>query len=126
MRVFDELEEKFDIVMWFFMVFGFERNGFFFEVVEFFRRMVMFFYVSFDWVILIILVFVCMKLFDLKFGRCVYGFVMWRGFEKDLFLVNLLLNCYVKLGVFKEVVYLFKVMAEKDVIFWSIVIVCYV
>lgn len=126
LRVFDELEEKPDIVTWSSMVSGFERNGFPFEAVEFFRRMATSSHVSPDRVTLITLVSACTKLSDSKLGRCVHGFVMRRGFEKDLSLVNSLLNCYAKSGAFKEAVHLFKVMAEKDVISWSTVIACYV
>ncbi|CAG7881906.1 unnamed protein product [Brassica rapa] len=126
LRVFDELEEKPDIVTWSSMVSGFERNGFPFEAVEFFRRMATSYHVSPDRVTLITLVSACTKLSDSKLGRCVHGFVMRRGFEKDLSLVNSLLNCYAKSGAFKEAVHLFKVMAEKDVISWSTVIACYV
>ncbi|CAN6981122.1 unnamed protein product [Brassica oleracea var. botrytis] len=126
LRVFDELEEKPDIVTWSSMVSGFERNGFPFEAVEFFRRMATSYHVSPDRVTLITLVSACTKLSDSKLGRCVHGFVMRRGFEKDLSLVNSLLNCYAKSRAFKEAVHLFKVMAEKDVISWSTVIACYV
>ncbi|CAH8385696.1 unnamed protein product [Eruca vesicaria subsp. sativa] len=125
LRVFDELEKP-DIVTWSSMFSGFERNGFPFEAVECFRRMTTSSDVSPDRVTLITLVSACTKLSNSKLGRCVHGFVMRRGFEKDLSLVNSLLNCYAKSRAFKEAVDLFKLMVEKDVISWSTVIACYV
>lgn len=125
LRVFDELENP-DLVTWSSMVSGFERNGFPFEAVELFRRMSISSHVCPDRVTLITLVSACTKLSDSKLGRCVHGFVMRRGFQKDLSLVNSLLNCYAKSRAFKEAVHLFKMMAEKDVISWSTVIACYV
>ncbi|VVA96050.1 unnamed protein product [Arabis nemorensis] len=125
LRVFDELEKP-DIVTWSSMVSGFEKNGFPFEAVEFCRRMAMSSDVSPDRITLITLVSACTKLSNSRLGRCVHGFVMRRGFEKDLSLLNSLLNCYAKSRAFKEAVNLFKMMAEKDVISWSTVIACYV
>ncbi|KAG2295326.1 hypothetical protein Bca52824_041995 [Brassica carinata] len=125
LRVFDELVKP-DIVTWSSMVSGFERNGFPSEAVEIFRRMATSSHVSPDRVTLITLVSACTKLSDSKLGRCVHGFVMRRGFEKDLSLVNSLLNCYAKSRAFREAIHLFKIMGEKDVISWSTVIACYV
>ncbi|KAF8091463.1 hypothetical protein N665_0445s0048 [Sinapis alba] len=125
LSVFDELENP-DIVTWSSMVSGFERNGFPFEAVEFFRRMATSSHISPDRVTLITLVSACTKLSNSKLGRCVHGFVMRRGFDKDLSLVNSLLNCYAKSRAFKEAIHLFNVTAEKDVISWSTLIACYV
>lgn len=125
LRVFDELEKP-DIVTWSSMVSGFEKNGFPSDALEFFRRMAMASDVTPDRVTLITLVSVCTKLSNSRIGRCVHGFVMRRGFEKDLSLLNSLLNCYAKSRAFKEAVSLFKMMAEKDVISWSTMIACYV
>lgn len=125
LKVFDELEKP-DIVTWSSMVSGFEKNGFPFEAVEFLRRMAMASDVSPDRVTLITLVSACTKLSNSRLGRCVHGFVMRRGFAKDLSLLNSLLNCYAKSRAFKEAVNLFKMMAEKDVISWCTLIACYV
>ncbi|KFK37623.1 hypothetical protein AALP_AA3G007300 [Arabis alpina] len=125
LRVFDELEKP-DIVTWSSMVSGFDKNGLPFEAVEFLRRMVMSSDVSPDRVTLITLVSACTKLSNSRLGKCVHGFVMRKGFEKDLSLLNSLLNCYAKSRAFKEAVNLFKMMEEKDVISWSTVIACYV
>lgn len=125
LRVFDELEKP-DLVTWSSMVSGFEKNGSPFQAVEFFRRMAMASDVTPDRVTLITLVSACTKLSNSRLGRCVHGFVMRRGFSKDLSLVNSLLSCYAKSKAFKEAVSLFKMMAERDVISWSTVIACYV
>ncbi|ESQ49979.1 hypothetical protein EUTSA_v10022009mg [Eutrema salsugineum] len=125
LRVFDELDKP-DIVTWSSMVSGFEKNGFPFEAVEFFRRMAMALDVFPDRVTLITLVSASTKLSNSRLGSCVHGLVMRRGFEKDLSLLNSLLNCYAKSRAFKDAVTLFNMMAEKDVISWSTVIACYV
>ncbi|OMO77445.1 hypothetical protein COLO4_25161 [Corchorus olitorius] len=123
-KVFKEFEKP-DVVLWTSMVSGYEQNGCFEEAVAFFSEMVMEKGVDPGHVTLVSLVSACAKLSNLKLGRSVHGFVIRRGFENELCLVNALLNLYAKTGFVKAAEILFRRMAGKDVVSWSSMIGCY-
>ncbi|XP_021297663.1 putative pentatricopeptide repeat-containing protein At3g01580 [Herrania umbratica] len=124
LKVFEEFEKP-DVVLWTSMVSGYEQNGCFEKAVAFFSRMVAEEGVEPDRVTLVSLVSACAKLMNLKLGRSVHGFVIRRGLENNLSLVNALLNLYAKTGVVEVAENLFRRMVGKDVVSWSSMIGCY-
>ncbi|EOY03390.1 Tetratricopeptide repeat (TPR)-like superfamily protein, putative [Theobroma cacao] len=124
LKVFEEFEKP-DVVLCTSMVSGYEQNGCFEKAVAFFSRMVTEESVEPDRVTLVSLVSACAKLMNLKLGRSVHGFVIRRGFEKNLSLVNALLHLYAKTGVVEVAENLFRRMVGKDVVSWSSMIGCY-
>ncbi|KAK8278234.1 hypothetical protein V6Z11_D09G029100 [Gossypium hirsutum] len=123
-KVFNEFEKP-DVVLWTSMVSGYEQNGYFEKAIAFFSRMVLEEGVDPDRVTLVSLVSACAKLMNLKLGRSVHGFVVRRGFESELSLVNALLNMYAKTGIVKVAEILFRMIEVKDVVTWSSMIGCY-
>ncbi|XWS40840.1 hypothetical protein CRYUN_Cryun17cG0030600 [Craigia yunnanensis] len=105
LNLFKEFEKP-DVVLWTSMVSGYEQNGCFEKAVTFFSRMVVEEGVDPDRVTLVSLVSACAKLMNLKLGRSAHGFVIRRGFENDLSLVNAFLNLYAKtaLHLFNEMI----------------------
>ncbi|KAA8548153.1 hypothetical protein F0562_004586 [Nyssa sinensis] len=125
LRVFEEYSQP-DIVLWTTMVSGYERNGDPEEALAFFTRMAMVECVTPDTVTLVCVVSACAQLLNLKHGRSVHGFVIRRGLDTVLSLVNAMLNLYAKTGSVNAAAKLFRKMEEKDVISWSSMIDCYV
>ncbi|XWS44271.1 hypothetical protein CRYUN_Cryun15aG0030400 [Craigia yunnanensis] len=123
-KVFKEFEKP-DVVLWTSMVSGYEQSGCFEKALAFFSRMVVEEGVHPDRVTLVSLVSACAKLMNLKLGRSVHGFVIRRGFENELSLVNALLNLYAKTGFVKVAENLFRRIEGKDVVSWSSMIACY-
>ncbi|KAE8718232.1 putative pentatricopeptide repeat-containing protein [Hibiscus syriacus] len=123
-KVFDEFEKP-DVVLWTSVVSGYEQNDCFEKAVAFFSRMVVEEGIDPDRVTLVSLVSACAKLMNLKLGKSVHGFVIRRGFENELSLVNALLNLYAKTGIVKAAEDLFKMIEGKDVVTWSAMIGCY-
>ncbi|KAK9272823.1 hypothetical protein L1049_003201 [Liquidambar formosana] len=124
LKVFEEFPRP-DVVLWTSMVTGYEQNGNAEEALKFFSQMVMMERLNPDPVTLICVVSACARLSDLKDGSCIHGFVIRRGFDTDLCLVNSLLNLYAKTGSIKIAANLFRKMPEKDVISWSSMVACY-
>lgn len=69
-----------------------------------------------DLVMLVRVVSACAQLLNCKLGSCVHGFVIRRGVDIDLSLVNSLLNLYAKTGPVEIAAKLYRRMPEKDVI----------
>ncbi|XP_022741652.1 putative pentatricopeptide repeat-containing protein At3g01580 [Durio zibethinus] len=124
LKVFKEFEKP-DVVLWTSMVSGYEQNGCFEKAVAFFSRMVVEEGVDPDRVTLVSLVSACAKLINPKLGRSVHGFVIRRGFENELSLVNAILNMYAKTGFVKVAENFFRRIEGKDVVTWSSMIGCY-
>ncbi|KAK0590312.1 hypothetical protein LWI29_025307 [Acer saccharum] len=124
LKVFEGFSRP-DVFLWTSMVTGYEQNGLPEEAVAFFHQMVMLENVNPDRVTLVSLVSACAQLCSVKFGRCVHGFAIRRGFVSDLSMVNSLLNLYAKARSMKNAVNLFKKMPEKDVVSWSSMVACY-
>ncbi|KAK8710199.1 hypothetical protein V6N13_145536 [Hibiscus sabdariffa] len=123
-KVFNEFEKP-DVVLWTSMVSGYEQNGYFEKAVAFFSRMVVEEGVDPDRVTLVSLVSACAKLMSFKLGKTIHGFVIRRGFENELSLVNALLNLYAKTGSVKLAEKSFRMIQGKDVVTWSSMISCY-
>ncbi|GMN51345.1 hypothetical protein TIFTF001_020489 [Ficus carica] len=124
LRVFKEFSQP-DVVLWTSMVTGYEKNGYPEEALRFFSQMVMVEGLNPERVTLVSVVSACSQLPNFKLGSCVHGFVIRRGFECDLSLVNSLLNLYAKTGSIKFATNVFRKMPEEDVISWSSIIACY-
>lgn len=114
LRVFKEFSGP-DVIMWTLMA-GHEQNGCPEEAIAFFSQMEMAEHVNPDLVMLVSVVSACAQLLNYKLGSCVHGFVIRRGFDIDLSLVNLLLNLYAKTGSVEIAAKLYRKMPEKDVI----------
>ncbi|XVE83845.1 hypothetical protein DITRI_Ditri16bG0120400 [Diplodiscus trichospermus] len=123
-KVFKQFEKP-DVVLWTSMVSGYEQNGCFEKAVAFFSIMVVDEGVHPDGITLVSLVSACAKSMSLKLGKSVHGFVVRRGFENELSLVNSLLNLYAKTGHVKVAENLFRRIEGKDVVSWSSMIACY-
>ncbi|KAM6571244.1 hypothetical protein CsatA_015324 [Cannabis sativa] len=123
LQVFKEFSMP-DVVLWTSMVTGYEQNGYPEEALIFFSQMVMLEGLNPDRVTLVSVVSACAQLSNFKLGSSVHGFVIRRGVNTDLSLVNSLLNLYAKTGSVKSATSLFNRMPEQDVISWSSIIAC--
>ncbi|KAK9118035.1 hypothetical protein Scep_016128 [Stephania cephalantha] len=123
LRVFERFSKP-DVVLWTSMVTGYQQNGNAVDALSLFLRMMSGGDVSPDPVTLVSVVAACGQLEILNAGRCVHGFVVRRGFDYDLALVNSLLNFYAKTGFVGYAQNLFRGMVRKDVISWSCMMAC--
>ncbi|KAG9159957.1 hypothetical protein Leryth_005706 [Lithospermum erythrorhizon] len=64
----------------------------------------------------------CKELHDLVHGRIIYSYIEKLGYQKDLFLMNLVVHLYASCGDFDAARMLFDQMVEKDVVTWNIMI----
>ncbi|KAL7094874.1 hypothetical protein ACP275_11G132100 [Erythranthe tilingii] len=122
--VFEEFIEP-DAVLWTTMITGYEQNGEPIHALKFFARMATNRGVLIDPITLVSVVSACAKIFDLKLGRSVHGYIFRMGYENVVSLSNALLNLYGKTGSVNAAAKLFKKMEEKDVISWGSIISCY-
>ncbi|KAG2714655.1 hypothetical protein I3760_03G037800 [Carya illinoinensis] len=124
LRVLEDFSRP-DVVMFTSMVSGYEQNGFPEEAIAFFSRLVTVECLNPDSVMLVSVVSACSQLLNFKLGSCVHGFVIRRGFDAELSLVNSLLNFYAKTGSIRIAANLFRRMPEKDIISWSSMVACF-
>lgn len=124
LRVLEDFPRP-DAVMFTSMVSSYEQNDFPEEAIAFFSRLLMVECIYPDPVMLVSVVSACSQLLNFKLGSCVHGFVIRRGFDSELSLVNSLLNLYAKTGSISIAASLFRRMPQKDIISWSSMVACY-
>lgn len=124
LQVFKEFSLP-DVVLWTSMVTGYEQNGNPEDALGFFSQMVLVEGLSPDKVTLVSVVSACAQLSNFKLGSSIHGFVVRRGFNNDISLLNSLLNLYAKTGSINFASNLFRRMLDHDVISWSSIIACY-
>ncbi|XP_011626246.1 putative pentatricopeptide repeat-containing protein At3g01580 [Amborella trichopoda] len=115
-----------DVVLWTSMVTGYEQNGQFDEALNFFSLMQERGPRP-DTVTLVSALSACTQCErNIKDGKCFHGYIIRRGFETDLPLINALLNFYAKSGSMKLSKKVFDNMNERDVVSWGAMINGYV
>ncbi|KAL0381754.1 UNVERIFIED_CONTAM: putative pentatricopeptide repeat-containing protein [Sesamum angustifolium] len=122
--VFEEYSVP-DTVLWTTMITGYDQNGEPIQALDVFAQMAMRKGVVLDPITLVSVVSACAQMFNLRAGRSVHGYMIRVGFDRELSLLNALLNLYGKTGSVTAAAKLFKKMEEKDVISWGSMISCY-
>ncbi|CAJ1947822.1 unnamed protein product [Sphenostylis stenocarpa] len=123
-KVFTEYPKP-DVVLWTSIITGYEQSGSPELALSFFSRMGVLEQVSPDPVTLVSAASACAKLYNFNLGRSVHGFVIRKGFDTRVCLVNSMLNMYGKIGSIKSAANLFGQMSNKDIISWSSMVACY-
>eukprot|EP01018_Ginkgo_biloba_P006084 Gb_02808 [translate_table: standard] len=122
-QVFDKMSRR-DLVLWTVMISGYAKNGYDNEALAVFYQMQLAGVTS-DLVALVSVLSACTHLGALQQGKCIHDYIIRRGFESDVNVVNALIDMYAKCGNIEIARQLFDKMSKRDVISWSAMIAGY-
>lgn len=105
------------------MIVGYVKKGYCLEVMKVYYKMVGD-GIEFDEYVVLGFLVCCGRLFDVRFGKGVYGWIERRkfGFSSNLILWNVVLDMYFKCREFGFVKRVFDMMVKKDMCFWNIMV----
>lgn len=121
LKVFDELPERDDVVIWNAMINGFAQFGEIEKAIEVFRRMVENGVVPSRFSVTGILSVFAMA-GEICSGRVIHGFVVKMGYDSGIAVSNALIDMYGKCKCVMDAVVVFDSMVEKDIFSWNSII----
>lgn len=120
-RLFEEIPEK-NAFSWNGLIGGYVRNGFFLEVLDAFKMMLIDGNVLPNDVTLVTVLTACARLGALDLGKWVHVYAENNGYKGNVYVGNALIDLYAKCGMIKDAVDVFKSMSKKDLISWNTII----
>lgn len=99
-RLFDKMMER-NLISWTVMISGYAQCGYYFESLKLFREMRLE-NLRPDEVVLLAALSACVDVAECQFGRSIHGLIVKYGMIVEGFLVNALINLYVKFGQVDE------------------------
>ncbi|KAK1424823.1 hypothetical protein QVD17_20161 [Tagetes erecta] len=120
--VFSDMVFK-DIVSWNTMIGGYSKNSLPNEALDLFTKMQR--EITPDNVTMTCILPACASLAALNKGREIHGHILRKGLTSDLYLVNTLVDMYVKCDRLFIAKSLFDLMTVKDVVTWTVMIAGY-
>ncbi|WOK91402.1 pentatricopeptide repeat-containing protein [Canna indica] len=119
--VFDEMACR-DVVTWNAMISGYARVGLFYDAVNLFKIMRLGYEILPTEATLVSLISGCGCSDSLKDGQTLHAHSIKLGFERNLFVLNVLLEMYVNCDCLGRACQLFNRMEVKDAVSWSTMI----
>ncbi|WCJ42225.1 Tetratricopeptide repeat (TPR)-like superfamily protein [Euphorbia peplus] len=118
LKVFDEMPER-NIVSWNTLIAGLGKRGEMLEALDVFRRMQSEGGVGFSWVTITTILPICARLSALAHGKEVHAQIVKSKKDPDVFVLNSLIDMYMKCGVFDYGIRLFRSMMIKNLTSWN-------
>eukprot|EP01018_Ginkgo_biloba_P019097 Gb_21401 [translate_table: standard] len=122
-QVFDKISQK-DVISYNAMVAGYSQNGYDDEAFKLFRLMQLA-HMKPDPVTLASVLLACTHLAALQQGKEIHDCMIRSGFDSDIFVLNSLIDMYVKCGSIGMARKVFQKMSQRDVVSWNAIIACY-
>ncbi|CAH9080625.1 unnamed protein product [Cuscuta europaea] len=119
--VFEEMEFK-DVVTWNSMINGLALNGEIFESFYLLHKMQFIGSVKPDTTTLVSIISLTAKFMLLREGKAVHGYILRRGMDYNIPLMNSLVNMYLNGGNVKKAENILRNMPNKDLITWNTMI----
>nr|XP_043625532.1 pentatricopeptide repeat-containing protein DOT4, chloroplastic [Erigeron canadensis] len=120
--VFSEMAYK-DMVSWNTMIGGYSRNCLPSEALDFFIKMQC--EMKADNVTMTCILPVCVSLAGLNKGREIHGYILRNGLLSDQYIINALIDMYVKCGGLVLAETLFGMTVRKNLVTWTVMIAGY-
>eukprot|EP01018_Ginkgo_biloba_P019525 Gb_02229 [translate_table: standard] len=122
-HLFDQLFRK-NVVSWSAMITGYAQNGHANEALKLFNQM-QGEDVKPDSVTIVSVLLACGQLAALQQGKCIYGYILRKGFESDVVVGTALMDTYAKCGSIEIARRLFDKMPKRNVVSWNAMIAGY-
>eukprot|EP01018_Ginkgo_biloba_P039369 Gb_08567 [translate_table: standard] len=119
-QVFNKMARR-DMVSWNSMISGLAQNGQSEEALKLFRQLDLAGVIPNSVTIASVLP-ACSCLAALQQGKKIHNYIIRRGFEVDVFVMNSLIDMYVKCGSIEDAYQVFVNMSERDVVSWNAII----
>ncbi|KAK4420242.1 Pentatricopeptide repeat-containing protein [Sesamum alatum] len=117
-KVFHEMYEK-DVISWSVMISGYVHSYEPIFALEAFKQMVTEFRVEADEQTMVSVIKGCAHLGDIRMGKSIHGFVVLRGLNYDLFVMNTLIDFYCKYGDVDSAAIAFREIPHRNIISWN-------
>ncbi|KAL2507330.1 Pentatricopeptide repeat-containing protein [Forsythia ovata] len=122
--VFESMNLR-NIVRWNAMINGYFDKGYYFEALDLFVKMLMN-GLRCDLVTILIAIQACAEYGCLKLGMQVHQLAMKCDFNRDLYIVNALMNMYSQFGCIEFAHALFRSISTRDVALWNSMLSAYI
>ncbi|KAK8551165.1 hypothetical protein V6N13_119652 [Hibiscus sabdariffa] len=119
--LFEEIPER-NVFSWNGLIGGYARNGFFLDVLDAFKRMLIDGDVLPNDATLVTVLSSCARLGALDLGKWVHIYAENNGYKGNVYVGNALIDLYAKCGMIKNAVDVFRSMSKKDLISWNTII----
>ncbi|KAK6146299.1 hypothetical protein DH2020_020168 [Rehmannia glutinosa] len=116
--LFDEIYEK-DVISWSVMIRGYVHTDNAISALESFKQMVSEFGVEVDGQTMVSVLKGCANFGDIRIGKLIHGFLVLRGLDYDLFVMNSLVDLYCKCGDIDSAVIAFRKMPYRNIVSWN-------
>ncbi|XP_010266357.1 PREDICTED: pentatricopeptide repeat-containing protein At3g46790, chloroplastic [Nelumbo nucifera] len=118
-RVFDEMPER-NVVSWSAMIACYAKNGRSFEALDLFHEMMTRTHDAIpNSVTMVSVLQACASIASLGQGKLMHGYVLRRGLDSILTVINALVSMYAKCGSLKIGRHIFDRMGKRDVVSWN-------
>ncbi|KAK7316674.1 hypothetical protein RJT34_00309 [Clitoria ternatea] len=124
-RVFDAIENPFEITLWNGLMAGYTKNYMYLEALELYDKLLHFPHLEPDSYTYPSVLKACGGLSRFVLGRMVHGCLVKKGLLMDVVIGSSLVGMYAKCNAFECAIQMFDEMPEKDVACWNTVISCY-
>ncbi|KAF8033449.1 hypothetical protein BT93_D2149 [Corymbia citriodora subsp. variegata] len=111
-----------DVISWNTMIDGYASNGMILEAFDLLQEMQLTASIQPDSVTLLTLISVCADAMLLREGKTLHGYIIHRGMGLDPWVMNSLMNMYMRCGAVRKAEILFDSTAERDLISWNTMI----
>lgn len=118
-QLFDEMCER-DVIFWSLMIGVYVKNEELLLVLQMFK--VMWDRVELDGLIMVSIFRVCGNFVDVNMGRFFYGYVIFRGYGSDVFVLNFLIDLYFRCNDLIFVLRVFNEMGVKNIVLWNLIL----
>lgn len=78
--------------------------------------------VELDGLIMVSIFRVCGNFVDVNMGRFFYGYVIFRGYGSDVFVLNFLIDLYFRCNDLIFVLRVFNEMGVKNIVLWNLIL----
>ncbi|KAL0403784.1 UNVERIFIED_CONTAM: Pentatricopeptide repeat-containing protein [Sesamum radiatum] len=117
-KLFHEMYEK-DVISWSVIIGGYVHSYEPIFALETFKQMVTEFGVEADGKTMVSVIKGCANLGDIRMGKSIHGFVVSRGLNYDLFVMNTLVDLYCKYGDVDSAATAFREIIHRNIISWN-------
>lgn len=121
-NVFSHMKRK-DVISWNTMIGGYSKNSLPNEALDLFAEMQR--ELKPDSTTVACILPACASLAALDRGREIHGYALRNGYSKDKYVVNALVDMYVKCGLLVLAQSLFDMIPDKDLVSWTVMIAGY-
>lgn len=119
-RLFDKMLER-NLISWTVMISGYVQCGYYYESLKLFREMRLE-NLRPDEVVLLVALSACVDVGEYQLGTSVYGLIVKYGMIVEGFLINALINLYVKFEQVDEAYVIFERLPNRSVVTWNTVL----